>query len=248
MEKEPNVYSSDDDKLLLVRLKERFPQDLEKSREGPKKYDKASRSWKPVHFTYIPNVYVSERLDDVVGLNWNWEVVDTKIITVKKEVKDKVPSGGDQYTYVTRETSVEQVSMLGRLTIHLPSGKSVFRDAWGGSDLDKGSQAGDAFKIADSNAFKKAAYKFGIASYLGMDGMEEAATSKVFRETPAEEGGGYSAPQNTNPFATKRKVPNIAPVVQPQFNNQLPQQVVPPLGETRVSTGVGQQGFNPFRK
>lgn len=180
---------------ILDALKERFPQEQVKQREGPAK--KVNGQWEKQMFNYVPTPYLQERLDKVLGLNWGWETLSDMVIKVVKSIKD----------YKTNEykvKEVEQVVTKGRLTIHLGDGQVRYREAYGGCDLNYGSQSGDAFKIADSNAFKKACLKFGVAAYLATDGLEEdthepdAAISeatktpfkKNFVKKPATQQGG----------------------------------------------------------
>jgi len=162
---------------LLDNLKRPFADNEVESRPGPKR--KRGNKWVEMKFSYIPEPYVRQRLDEVLPLAWSWEVKEYKIYQVTKPVK----GNSTEETYLA-----EEIAILGRLTLYFQDGTSVFRDAWGGSSLAKGSQEGDSFKIADSNAFKKAALKFGIGSYLAVD-LEKHTES-------TEDTGPYSA----NPF------------------------------------------------
>lgn len=152
---------------LLSRLKAEFPPDQIKQRKGPTK--KIGNKFVKTTLKYIPTTYVVGRLDDVFPLSWSWENKDCKVYTGTKRVFNN-----EQHDYESgQETQVEHIAVLGRLTIILPNGQSVYRDGWGGSELLKGSQAGDGFKIAASNAFKKAALNFGVGLYLAVEGLEE---------------------------------------------------------------------------
>lgn len=186
-------------KEILDALKMDFPEESIKFREGPKKNGKIQ--W----FKYIPTDLLHERLDEVLGLNWTWSVLDNNTITVKK-MKKEYPGGynpGQKNNYTMVEYSVEQVAVLGRLTITLPDGTSVWRDGFGGCDMNYGTQAGDPFKIADSNAFKKACYKFGIGRYLGLEALDDDPAASAHQE------------QGNNPFENQQPQQR-----QNQFNNK----------------------------
>lgn len=102
-------------------------------------------------FKYIPEPLVRKRLDDVLGINWNWEITRESETVFKGK-----PS----------------IVVTGRLTLNLPSGGKVIREAHGGSAVDNGFRAGDAHKSAGSNALKKAAYLVGVGAYLGLESAE----------------------------------------------------------------------------
>ena len=158
---------------ILKKLKEEFPSNKIKSRKGPKNK----------RFSYIPEPLVKERLDSVLPLSWSWAVKEYKLYRSPKE--GYKPE--DNY-------EVLEVAVLGRLTLDITPEYSVYRDAWGGSDMDKGSQPGDPFKIADSNAFKKAALKFGVGAYLALAG-------ESLLEEEASVESGYAS---NNPFQNKK--------------------------------------------
>lgn len=187
---------------ILKQLKERFPDDVVKKREGPKK--KVNGRWIEQFFSYIPTDHLHERLDDTCGLNWNWEILGHSQLSFNKFGKaKKYNADGDGYTLVEEEKKVEQIVIWGRLTIRLEDGSTTSRDAFGGCDLTYGSQAGDSFKIADSNAFKKACYKFGIGRYLGLEGLEDALV-------PEQTYTNFNKP--ANPYANKNQAaakPNV---------------------------------------
>lgn len=168
---------------ILNKLKERFPEELIKYREGPKK--KVGNEWKEQQFAYIPTDYLHERLDLVLGLNWNWEILGNSSIKFQKQTKQKQyrQDGSNKYDLIDIVKEVEQVVVWGRLVIKVDENTFSFRDSFGGCDVGYGSQAGDSFKIADSNAFKKACYKFGIGRYLGLEGLEtDSLTEENFNK------------------------------------------------------------------
>jgi hypothetical protein len=189
---------------ILNKFKERFPDEVIKVREGPKK--KVKGQWVEQLFQYIPTDHLHERLDEVCGLFWTWEILGNTIITVTKNIKEKVYKNpdADRYDLVDKQKTVEQVIVWGRLSILLPGLETpINREAFGGCDVSYGSQAGDSFKIADSNAFKKACYKFGIGRYLGLEGLEDEITTPVVAKVA-----------NSNPFKgnkAKEGIPTKAP-------------------------------------
>lgn len=149
-------------KDLLSKLKERFSEDVIREREGAD----------GKIFKYISTLHVAERLDLVFPLAWSWEVIDSKVHQTRKTRTKTVWNKTVQpwtKTSTEIEVDIQNLSVLGRLTITLPDGTKTSRDAWGGCELFKGGQAGDDYKIADSNAFKKAAYKFGVGTHIGLD-------------------------------------------------------------------------------
>lgn len=155
-----------EDKQVLDALKAPFDASKEKKRKGP--YDKKSRSHK--YFTYIPVHYIQERLDEALGFSWDWQIVDVKETVFRTQDKGTWDSQTRSYVGGGGVKEIPAVSITGRLTITLPSGQRVSRDGTGGADLDKGIGAGDGHKIAASNALKKAAYMFGVGTYLALDG------------------------------------------------------------------------------
>jgi hypothetical protein len=180
---------------ILNQLKGRFPDEVVKKRIGPNK--KVDGKWVQQYFDYIPTDHLHERLDAVLSLNWSWEIVDKLRISFIKAVKVKKDDENGRYHFEEEEKEVEQVIVCGKLTIVLPDGRTVVREALGGCDITYGSQAGDSYKIADSNAFKKACYKFGIGRYLGIEGAEEDQHEK----TPLT--------KSSNPFSTKQAKPQV---------------------------------------
>jgi hypothetical protein len=151
-------YNSDNE--VLDALKKDFSRDAEKVLSigyGKNKKD----------LVYLSVESVRARLDDVLGLNWNWETIETSYSQfIKAPSKQKLPDGSYGVPAGAEPVSIPTVSVTGRLTIHLPSGLTVFRDGNGGSSLDKGTGPGDPEKIAASDAFKRAAWFFGIGAYL----------------------------------------------------------------------------------
>jgi hypothetical protein len=104
----------------------------------------------------------------------------------RDEVKTR-PQGGRQLSYVTARTIMNRLdhvvgpenwwddytpmdkSVICRLTIRLPDGEVVTKvDAGGCADM---ADAGDGDKSGFSDAFKRAAVKFGVGRYLYRDGV-----------------------------------------------------------------------------
>lgn len=120
-------------------------------------------------FSYIPEPLVRQRLRDVLGLDWNWEIVKESETIIKNK-----PS----------------IVVTGRLTLKLPSGNVVIREAHGGSALDNGFRPGDAHKSAGSNALKKAAYLVGVGAYLGLSSAEGIDDTTSWGSSDGSQGGG----------------------------------------------------------
>jgi len=131
-------------------------------------------------FTYIPEPLIRQRLDDVLGLNWSWTITrETETIFKKKAA----------------------VVITGRLTLNLPSGAIVIKEAHGGSVLDNGFKAGDSYKSAGSNALKKAAYLAGVGAYLGLEGAEGIDDTTAWDNSGSSQAGAgwANAPAGTAP-------------------------------------------------
>jgi hypothetical protein len=151
-------YNSDNE--VLEALKKEFSRDSEKVLSIG--YGKGKKD-----LVYLSVESVRARLDDVLGLNWNWETIETVYSQfIKAPSKQKLDDGSYGVPAGAGPVSIPTVSVTGRLTLHLPSGIAVFRDGNGGSSLDKGTGPGDPEKIAASDAFKRAAWFFGIGAYL----------------------------------------------------------------------------------
>jgi len=155
------------------------------------------------------------------------------------EVKIRPAQGGRQLHYITARTAMNRLdSVLGpenwwdeflplensvicKLTLRLPDGSTVTKaDAGGYAGM---ADSGDDAKSGFSDAFKRAAAKFGIARYLYRDGVPAfvrdrepapaASTNRLAPEAPAPEsvpapvkdhanGSGPAAPQAEGPNGT----------------------------------------------
>lgn len=119
------------------------------------------------NLVYLSVESVRQRLEDVLGLNWNWETVSTVYSNFYKlPKKEKQPNGRWEIPLGATSTVMPCVIVTGKLTLIMPSGKIITREGNGGSSLDKGTGPGDPEKIAASDAFKRAAWFFGIGAYL----------------------------------------------------------------------------------
>src|SRR4051794_27781588 len=155
------------------------------------------------------------------------------------EVKIRSSQGGRQLHYITARTAMNRLdSVLGpenwwdeflplensvicKLTLRLPDGSTVTKaDAGGYAGM---ADSGDDDKSGFSDAFKRAAAKFGIARYLYREGVPAfvrdrepapaASTNRLAPEAPAPEsvpapvkdhanGSGPAVPQAEGPNGT----------------------------------------------
>ncbi|WP_152054099.1 Rad52/Rad22 family DNA repair protein [Tautonia marina] len=116
------------------------------------------------------------------------------------EVKVR-PQAGRQLHYITARTAMNRLdsvlgpenwwdsyqpsehSVLCTLTIRLPDGSTLSKsDAGGYAGM---SDQGDDDKSGYSDAFKRAAVKFGVARYLYRDGVPEFVRERVAASAPA---------------------------------------------------------------
>lgn len=183
---------------VLTELKKPFPEEILEKKPGPNK--KVGNQWIKQNFFYIPSENLHERLDDVLGLNWSWEIKESMVVDVTKEKSKKEYVNGEMTGTTTKVVDEKQVIVFGRLYATLPGGRVVTRDACGGCDITYGTTVGDPFKIADSNAFRKACMKLGIGRYLALEGKAEIADQK----------GGYnkSVDNTQSPFTNKQQSNN----------------------------------------
>ena len=113
------------------------------------------------------------------------------------------------------EYTPSENSVLCRLTIRLPDGSTLTKcDAGGYAGM---ADSGDDDKSGYSDAFKRAAVKFGVARYLYRDGVPRFVQERVAVESAvAHESNGAShaaqAPAQTATAAPQRaSAPNHAP-------------------------------------
>lgn len=96
---------------------------------------------------YIGGDKVVERLNEVIGFNWTFEVVD-KIVDI----------------------DIGQIAILGRLSAEV-DGVKTFKEQWGSSVIDTYSNGrvvslGDNIKAATTDSLKKCATLYGVGLYL----------------------------------------------------------------------------------
>src|SRR4051794_34998579 len=130
------------------------------------------------------------------------------------EVKIRAASGGRQLHYITARTAMNRLdnvlgpehwwdeyvpletSVICKLTLRLPDGTTVTKcDAGGYAGM---ADQGDDDKSGFSDAFKRAAAKFGVARYLYRDGVpqfvREREPSVEAPPTPAEPAASPTPP------------------------------------------------------
>jgi len=112
-------------------LAKRFPEAEHKTRKGAR----------GKQLTYVETVNYIDRLNEIFGLHWSWELTE---------------QGADEVGVWSR----------GRLTIEI-DGKTVVKEAYGGND--KNGEIGDALKGASSDALKKACSLLGMGLYMYRD-------------------------------------------------------------------------------
>lgn len=136
------------------------------------------------------------------------------------------PQGGRELAYISARTAMNRLdrvlgpenwwddyeirehSVVCRLTIRLPDGQELTKsDAGGYAGM---SDSGDDAKSAMSDAFKRAAVKFGVARYLYGDGIPG------FPDYPAPRAGhNPQRPQNGHPAAPPQR-PHQRPPAPPR--------------------------------
>jgi hypothetical protein len=120
--------------------------------ETPEKYIQHRPGRGGKTFDYVATGYVIDRLNKIFNYMWSFEV------------KEK-----------SQNQSITQVQVLGKLTGYIvipgntPIVQAISKEQWGGSDVKKNDNGlpidiGDDFKAATSDALKKCASLFGIAS------------------------------------------------------------------------------------
>jgi hypothetical protein len=103
------------------------PEKLIRSRPG-----KAGRTWR-----YVPVRYFEMKLFSIFGLNWKFEIVDTKY-------------------------SKDEVIVRGRLIIKLQNGNEVIREQYGGAKKKEKAELYNIHKAAVSDAFKRCCIQLGL--------------------------------------------------------------------------------------
>jgi hypothetical protein len=99
-------------------------------------------------------------------------------------------------------------SFLCKLTITLPDGTKVTKSGVGGGKA-RGNQAGPSPpKDSESDAFKRAAEKFGIARYLYRDGVPKFVMEAVGSDEMLPQGGGQQHRPHHQPSDDGRRAVN----------------------------------------
>jgi hypothetical protein len=135
------------------------------------------------YLTYIGIEHAIGRMNDVLGTNWGWTIIETQFVPV-----------GEKPAVVTR----------GRIWWRDDEGREYWREGQGAAqytssadDLDK------VVKSAQAEAFKKASHQIGMGAYLWDKGLAD----QIALELLAEEGRQWEAkgrpkrPRPGNPAA-----------------------------------------------
>lgn len=191
----------------------RYQADLEILEALKKEFNKEDEKVLSINkkdLVYLSVESIRARLEEVLGFHWTWETIETVYSQfVKPPAKQQLPNGKWAVPEGAQPISIPSVTITGRLTLYLPSGAIIFRDGNGGSSLDKGTGPGDPEKIAASDAFKRAAWFFGIGAYLRNNISASDNTNQVqFRSNNSNNNfSGGIAPQVPRP--------QIMPSIQP---------------------------------
>lgn len=164
----------------------------------------------------------------------------------REEVKKRSQSGRD-FHYITARTAMNRLdavlgpenwwdeyfaqenSVLCRLTIRLPDGQILTKaDAGGYAGM---ADHGDDDKSGYSDAFKRAAVKFGVARYLYKDGIPDFVSDRLQAEMDRRNPGPAEA----------RQLPAPDPIREPEPARQAPPgaRLVAKLDQWAKATGKG---------
>lgn len=116
------------------------PEKLIRSRPG-----KSGQTWR-----YVPVRFFELKMFAIFGLNWKFEIVDTK------------------YTK-------DEVIVRGRLTVKLANGNEIIREQFGGAKKKEKSELYNIHKAAVSDAFKRCCIQLGLFAdvYAPMMAIED---------------------------------------------------------------------------
>jgi recombination DNA repair RAD52 pathway protein len=143
----------------------------------PKQYIKTRPGRGQKTFSYVPHGYVTSVLNAAFGFDWDWEIkpiTDGKMYQLLPEDKD-----------MSRPASI---IVHGKLTVrvHDPETKEVLatiiKSSTGEREVIKGMTWGGMIKSAESDAFKKAASRLGVA----LDLYWEDPTGEMIPESEEE--------------------------------------------------------------
>jgi len=128
-------------------------------------------------FSYVPHGYVTAKLNQAFGFDWDWEIIPQ--------------ANGDMFKYLEAETGTDykgeeyelrpaSVIVHGRLTVRVRDPDNlkqiiaeITKSSTGEKEVIKGMTWGGLIKSAESDAFKKAASRLGIALDLYWQDMDE---------------------------------------------------------------------------
>lgn len=121
-----------------------------------------------IELDYIPGRYIIERLNEIFGLNWSFEI------------KDK---------YV--DTQIMHVTVLGKLTVKENNVVVKIAEQYGGTYISRNIKGnvvslGDDMKIATTDAMKKCATQLGVALYLYDNDDTVQVLSNAFATEPVD--------------------------------------------------------------
>ena len=168
----------EEQKTILEQLRANFPDEVIKYRKIPGKGNN--------QLAYIPVNYIIKRLNDVLGLKWNWEIISVETgIDYKRQFL-----GFDKETRkpMHEQQEIPAIKVVGCLSIVLPDGLIIRRHGIGGASYEQGGAIGDREKIASSNALKRAAWKYGIGTYLAFN--DEAQDDTLYLDEPSKSSKG----------------------------------------------------------
>ena len=120
------------------------PESLIRSRPG-----KANQTWR-----YVPVRYFELKMFAIFGLNWNFDIIETK------------------YTK-------DEVIVQGRLTVRLANGKEISRSQFGGAKKKEKAELYNIHKAAVSDVFKRCCIQLGLFAdvYAPMMAIEDKETA-----------------------------------------------------------------------
>jgi hypothetical protein len=136
--------------------------------DTPKKYIKTRQGRGSTQLAYVETGYIVMRLNELFNYMWDFEVLEESI-----------------------HAKAKQVSVRGKLTIHLSPELKITKTQYGGANIKTHSSTGMPLSIADdlkaaaSDALKKCASLIGIASdvYWGGEVDIEDDTESALEDT-----------------------------------------------------------------
>jgi hypothetical protein len=138
-------------------------------------------------YLYVTINDIIQRLNEVFGLNWNFEILREEILYDNEEynVTNKVTSHEETSGKITERTTHESkqkaknVTILGRLSVRDDDGVLWIKESWGSQDIkwfsDKSEMLnlGNDKKGAVSDALKKCAELLGVALNISLSASKE---------------------------------------------------------------------------